>query len=189
MFDKLQKIVRSLGLKQHSFEYREDEHDQPLYIRNADVQVGDWVHAADTAISIDRGLQRGSDQVNYTTPISPGMAGENKNAFNRVVDVLNYEYPGKFVRDYTDGSQDVLYTTGERATSVTPEVLNEHLDHHAQVVAEVVPELEHVTFQLRLEPKVSVDEAESFAQSWSRTFISTRKLTSRRKITYLPRRE
>lgn len=138
---------------------------------------------------MDPGQPRGSEHAGFTTFIHEGVSGKNAEAFNRVVDVLNYEYPGKFVRDYSDGSQDSLYTTRERVTKLTPKVVAENLDHHARVKAQVTPELEHLKTRLDLGPKRSSTEAESFALDWAKTFKRTRELTQGDEITCLPRRK
>lgn len=190
MLDKLtRKIVRSLERKQqYSFERCEDATGRPFRVSRADVRVGDKVYACDTAIDIDPGQPRGSERAGFTTFIHEGISGRNAEAFNRVVDVLNYEYPGKFVRDYTDGTQDVLYTTRERVTNLTSKVVAENLDHHARVKAAVTPALERLKTQLDSEPKRSATEAESFALDWAKTFKRTRELTQGGEITYLPQR-
>lgn len=184
---KVQRIAENLEREgKYNFELYRGA-GQPVAVSLADVRVGDRTYPCDTAIDIDPGQRPGSEHATLTTFIHEGVSGQHAVMFDKCVETQNYDYPGKFVRDYTDGSQDVLYTTRERVRSLSSEVIDEHLEEHAKVKARVTPALEHVSAQLGLGPKESATEAESFAKNWAGTLRHTRDLPYGPEVTYLPR--
>ncbi|TEU19058.1 MAG: hypothetical protein E3J21_04725 [Anaerolineales bacterium] len=184
---KVHRITENLERKgQYNFEVYRGA-DQPVVVSLADVRVGDRTYPCDTAIDIDPGQQPGSEDATFTTLIHEGVSGQNAEMFDKAVEILNYNYPGKFVRDYTDRSQDVLYNTRERVSNLSPEVVSEHLEEHVKVKARVTPELEHVRAQLGLGPKESATKAEEFAIDWEKTLRHTKDLPHGPEVIYLPR--
>lgn len=112
-----------------------------------DDRFPDRAYPCDTTLHlkiIDQNLPGHSEHAIFGTFIFPGGNGNTGIPFNQAVDKLNYDYLGKFVRDYTDGSQDILYVTTECVNNLTSEVVLAHLYHHAKVKATVTPRLENM---------------------------------------------
>jgi len=105
------------------------------------------VYPCDTTLHlkiIDQNQPGYSEHAIFGTFIFPGRSGNTGIPFNQAVDKLNYDFLGKFVRDHTDKSQDILYVTTEYVNNLTSEVVLAHLDHHAKVKATVTPRLENM---------------------------------------------
>jgi len=160
--------------------------DQPYFVARADVRAGDIVFPCDTSIQLDLAHPQGSERAIFATLIHDGVSGENKPIFGKAIDALNYIYPGKFVHDVSDRSQDILYTTTERVTGLSAKVVAENLDHHAQVKAQVTPELGHLQVLLGLDSKSTTTQAEQYAENWVKHFIDSTSLAHGPQITYLP---
>ncbi len=186
MLDKLIRRVMKDAERQHfSLERTMDDSGQELTIARANIRVGDKVYPCDTAIDIAPNQLKGTEKVTFTTLISEGVSGEKEEIFRKVIEVLNYDLPGKLVHDHTDRSQDILYTTSERVGKLTPSDLIQNLEHHAQVKALITPELESLITQLGLEEKSSGTESEKFAIDWERTFQDKTASSQKRRAIYL----
>jgi hypothetical protein len=142
---------------------------RPIAVSRGNVKLGDKIYPCDTAFDVDPGQPPGSERGTFSTFIHPGVRGEDVARFEKAVDVLNYDLPGKLVRDYTDKSQDVLYVTSERMSTLTKKEFLENLEHHAQVKAQVTPKLETLRGELRLDLKERTCLTETEAEEFART--------------------
>jgi hypothetical protein len=164
----VEKLIRAISDDENNryvIEHWEDERGRSLLVSRANVKVGNKIYECDTAFDVDPKQPPGSERGTFTTRIHPGASGDNVTRFEKVVDVWNYEFPGKFVRDYVDGSQDVLYVTSERLSTLNKKVFAENIEHHAKVKAQTAPKLEALRAELGLEQKSCLTEAEEFART------------------------
>ncbi len=107
------------------------------------------VYPCDTCITVRdiSGLlpEDRSQYVFFVTFICHGMKGKGAEIFNETVDRMSYNSDiGKFVRDYTDESNDVLYVTNECLADLTAEIVIGQLEYHAKVKLKVAPVLEQL---------------------------------------------
>ncbi|NER38240.1 MAG: hypothetical protein F6J93_30505 [Oscillatoria sp. SIO1A7] len=150
MPEKLRQILAELEREKHRrrFDIYRTEAGEFFVVFWSNVEITDDVkiYPCDTVVYVktaDRNQPLFLEWATFATFICHG-ALENSRAFSNQIDVLNYHYLGKFVRDYTDGSQDILYVTSERLSSLTLEALKAHLEHHAKAKATVIPHLERL---------------------------------------------
>jgi len=157
-----------------------------IYIVRGNIVFGSNQYPCDTAISEDVKQPDGAPAAIFSTYIHSGLSGEKMQYFTQLVGLMNYRYLGKFVNDFTDQSQDLLYVTRERLDKLSRKVVDRHLLHHAQVKAQVTPAVESIASALGLEktmPGVGKDPA---FQEWAEQFVSALKLHSQENIQYVP---
>lgn len=134
MWEPLRLILADLEKSGYKFACNETEEGLPYFVCWRNVRCGGRVYASDTTIHIDilNPEQPGnSEYAIFCTLICEGLYRNSSESFDRAIDMLNYHYFGKFVRDYADRSQDVMYVTS--INSLTLEVVAEHLLHHVEV--------------------------------------------------------
>jgi len=177
-----EKALEQVAEKGYVIKRFGDSLDEPIAAFSGKVRVGDDVFKCETALNLNSGDIPGGTRAEFTTYIHGGRQGENVEHWNRTIENLNYDLPGKLVQDYTDGSNDVLYVTSEAASKLDGDLVIENIHHHAQTKAKLKPHLEYLDKQLRLEPHKNLTDSEQFAANYVN---SIRKLPTAAQIRYI----
>lgn len=180
----MSKIVGELKRNNYNMELGADG---LTYVIRGNVVFGTTQYACDTVISEDVKQPDGAPAAIFSTYIYSGLSGEKMQYFTQLVGLMNYRYLGKFVNDFTDGSQDLIYVTRERLDKLSQQVIDKHLIHHAQVKSQVAPALEAISSELGLQPKLPDSKDPEF-QSLAGQFMRVIRAHSSETIKYVPAR-
>ena len=161
--------------------------DGLTYIVRGNIVFGTMQYACDTVISEDVKQPDGAPAAIFSTYIYSGLSGENMQYFTELIGLMNYRYLGKFVNDFTDGSQDLIYVTRERLDKLSWQVIDKHLIHHAQVKSQVAPAVKTISSKLGLQLKSS-DSKDSNFHKLAGQFMDVLKAQSDETIQYIPAR-
>lgn len=146
MCDRLPQIITELETQGRKCDRVKTDNNRSFFVVWGQIQIDGYpTYPCDTVVLpkiIDQNQANYSEYILFVTFICEGLNGNAGKPFNKAVDKLNYDCLGKFVRDYTDGSQDILYVTSECLSNLTTEVVKAHLFHHAKVKATFTPTLE-----------------------------------------------
>lgn len=148
MWEQLCLIIAELERRGQKFTLSETENGEPSYFvcwRKTKDKITSRVYPADTIILIEKldpNRLQSSEYATFATFICEGQYKDSGESFNKAIEKLNYHFLGKFVRDCTDESQDIMYITS--LNSLTLEVVGEHLYHHVEVKGTLTPGLERL---------------------------------------------
>lgn len=180
----MSRIINELKSDNYNIEFGTDG---LIYIVRGNIVFGTMQYACDTVISEDVKQPDGAPTAIFSTYIHSGLSGEKMQYFTQLIGLMNYRYLGKFVNDFTDGSQDLIYVTRERLDKLSRQVVDKHLIHHAQVKSQVAPAVVTISSKLGLQCK-SLDNEDPDFQKLASQFMGVLRAQSDETIQYIPAR-
>lgn len=188
----VQQLILDLPSQQYYVDMPRDGKGNIRPVIRGDITVAGMKYECDTALRMIPAEGRRSGRLSFSTVIHPGVDGQQQHAFERLVNEFSLRLQGatSLKTESRDGSYGVILVTDYPIDALTTDVIGAEVDYHAQVKADLAPELETFANRLGLLPRPpgKENEIENIVKQVVDTHLKTKRFFERRRpASYLPR--